>query len=503
MKKGLFSLLLGYAFFTLFSCELYSNEKSSNTLVLTLDKAIELAVDSSLNSFIAENMYLAAYWRYNTYRAQRLPFLNLHADPAQYRRTFTQEYDSQENTYRYVEQQTFYSGANISLNQNIFSTGGTLYLDSDLGRLENFGANRFLQYNTVPLRVGLRQPLFAYNDFKWQKKIEPVKYEKAKLELVESMERIAVETVEMFFALAAAQVNLQIAETQKANADTLLNIGKQRFELASISREDLYMLQLEQVNTNNNLHRAQSQYKRAQMNLNSYLRLNADTRIEIILPDNIPDLHIAVSESLSLAKANHPSIKELEEIVFRSRSDVERTLRESRFSANLQMSFGLSQMAETLHDAYKDPVDQQIVQVGVYIPLLDWGTAKGKHNLAKHNHQVVLAHADQSRIDFEQDIILTTEEFNRQSILVDGAAAADSIAGQAYDLTLQRFIAGQVDIIRLNTSQHSSIAARMAYINALHDYWFYFYTMRRLTLYDFFDQKNLPDYFDERFGVDL
>ncbi len=503
MKKGLFSLLLGYAFFALFPCELYSNEKGSNTLVLTLDKAIELAVDSSLNTFIAENLYLASYWEYNTYRAQRLPFLEMHTNPANFRRAMTQEYNYQEGRYEYVEQQTLYSNLNLSINQNITFTGGQIFVDSDLGRLENFGDISSLQYTSVPVRVGIRQPLFGYNRFKWEKKIEPVKYERARREVVETMEEIAIETVRLFFDLAAAQVNLQIAETQKANADTLLKIGQKRFEIASISRNDLYMLQLEQINAGNNLEKAKSQLKRAQMYLSSFLRLDADSHIEIILPEDIPILQIDGSQSLEMAMSNNPKMLELKQQLLESESDVERTRRESRLNANLNMSFGLNQVADRFNDVYQDPMDQQIVQLGISIPLLDWGTAKGKYNLAKHNHRVITAYADQAEIDFVQNIILTTEEFNRQQTVVKGSATADSIAHEAYEHTIDRFIAGQVDILRLSSSQQASISARMSYINALRDYWYYFYNIRRFTLYDFLNKKSLVYDFDESFGVNL
>jgi len=504
MGKRSISYLAGIMLFAFSLC--YSNANAGthqDTLVLSLDETIELAVDSSLNAFIAENLYLSAYWQYNTYQAQRLPFLDLNARPADYSRSVAQEYIYEQNTYQYIEKQTLSSNLNLSLTQNIPQTGGSVYIDSDIGRLENFGDHQYLQYSSVPLRVGLRQPLFAYNRFKWEKKIEPLKYERAKHELVEDMEEIAVKAVDLFFELANAQVNLQIAKTQKANADTLLNIGKQRFDLASISREDLYMLELEKVQANTNLERAKSQYKRAQMNLNSYLRLDSETNIEIILPEDIPELQIPASKSIELAKDNHPKMLELEEDTLKSKSDVERTKRESRFNAELNVSFGLNQRAEDLYDAYRDPTTQQIVQLGISIPILDWGTARGKHQLAKHDHRVVLAHADQAREDFLQNVILTTEEFNRQEKYVEDAVIADSIASEVYRLTLERFIAGQADIIRLQNAQEASISARVRHINALRDYWYYYYNMRRMTLYDFLNDNSLAEDFEEKIGVDL
>ena len=62
---------------------------------LTLDKAIALAADSSLEAFRMKNLFLSGYWEYRTYQAGRLPSLTLDLTPAQYYRDITRRYDSE------------------------------------------------------------------------------------------------------------------------------------------------------------------------------------------------------------------------------------------------------------------------------------------------------------------------------------------------------------------------------------------------------------------------
>ena len=50
-------------------------------LDLTLDDAINLANQQSLLSFRYKNMYLARYWEFRSYKAQRLPLLSLSSTP--------------------------------------------------------------------------------------------------------------------------------------------------------------------------------------------------------------------------------------------------------------------------------------------------------------------------------------------------------------------------------------------------------------------------------------
>ena len=82
-------------------------------LTLTLERTITLAADSSLDAFRYKNMYLAGYWEYRTYKAGRLPSLTLNLTPAQYRRYFTQRYDSEADIDVYRKQQSFYAGGQL------------------------------------------------------------------------------------------------------------------------------------------------------------------------------------------------------------------------------------------------------------------------------------------------------------------------------------------------------------------------------------------------------
>ena len=68
---------------------------------------------------------------------------------------------------------------------------------------------------------------------------------------------------------------------------------------------------------------------------------------------------------------------------------------------------------------YRNLQDNQIVQVGVKIPILDWGKRRGKVRVAKSNRDVVLSKIRQEQINFNQDIFLLVEHFNNQAQQLD------------------------------------------------------------------------------------
>jgi outer membrane protein TolC len=75
--------------------------------------------------------------------------------------------------------------------------------------------------------------------------------------------------------------------------------------------------------------------------------------------------------------------------------------------------------------------------------------------------------------------------FNLQDQQLYVAAKADTVAQLRYDLSKQRFLIGKIAVLDLNVALTDKDIAKRAYIDALHNYWSYFYAIRQLTLYDF------------------
>ncbi len=463
---------------------------------LDLQQTIALANDSSLEAFRTKNMYLAGYWEYRTYKANRLPGLTLNMTPAQYNRDITKRYDSEQNLDVYRTQQSFYAYGNLAIKQNFDWTGGTFYLDTELGYMRSFGSHTYTQFSSVPIRLGYVQNLVGYNPFRWERKIEPLKYEKVKKEYVYHAEQVSEQATTHFFALAMAQAEYDLAKENAASTDTLYGIGMQRLKVAAISRADLLTLKLDVVNARNTLQNASSALKRAMFSLASFLNMEKNTHIRVVLPGRPQALAISVDEALQAAQANNPEFLGLRQGILEAERNVDKTKKESRFNAGINASVGFNQVAGTFGDAYKRPMQQEMVSVSVSIPLVDWGVRKGKYNMAKNNLNVVKTSARQREISIEEEVIMTVNDFNVQQHLVASAEEALDLAVLAYNETRQRFIIGKADINSLTLSLNRQQEAQRNYISALQSYWLNYYKIRKLTLHDFVSGFSLSERFD-------
>ena len=452
---------------------------------LMLRRAIEMANDSSLQAFRVKNMYLSSYWGYRSYQAARLPSLSLALTPATYNRYIRQRYDSQENIDVYRAQQMYSASGSLNITQNFDPLGGTFYLETGLEYMRNFGDYTGNQFSSIPVRIGYRQNLIGYNAFKWDKKIEPLKFEKAKKELIYNMEGVAETAVNYYFALALAQEEYRLAVNNLASCDTLYITGERRFKIQSISEADLLTLKLDRVNAQNTLENASIGLKRAMFSLATFLGMDQNAKITVTLPVAPDSKEIPVDIALTQARLNNPDLLQHRQNVLEAQRDLSRTKMESRFNANINASIGFNQVAPTFGDAYHNLMRQDLVAVTISIPLVDWGVRKGRVNMARNNLSVVEIAAKQQELTVEEDVVMTVSDFNIQQRLVSSALEALDLADMAYERTKQRFIIGKADLNSLTLAQSRQQSANTNYIRALQNYWLSYYRLRKLTLFDF------------------
>lgn len=470
--------------------------QAQERIKLDLQRTIVLANDSSLEAFRTQNMYLSGYWEYRTYKANRLPSLTLNMTPAEYYRDITKRYDSEQNLDVYRSQQSFSASGGLSVRQNFDLTGGTFYLESQLGYMRNFGDNTSTQFTSIPVRLGYSQSLVGYNPFKWERRIEPLKYDKVKKEFIYNVEAVSEKATSYFFSLAMAQAEYDLAKENVVSSDTLYRMGMQRLKIAAISKADLLTLKLDLVNARNTLQNKASALKRAMFSLASFLNIDKNTIIELELPARPREMTISVDEALASVRKNNPQLLGLKQNILEAERNVDKTKKESRFNASVNASIGFNQAADNFGDVYHQPMQQDLVSVSVSIPLVDWGVRKGKYNMARNNLNVSKISARQSEISIEEELIMTVSDFNIQQNLITSAEEALDLSIMAYNETRQRFIIGKADINSLTLSLSRQQSAQQNYISALQNYWLNYYKIRKLTLHDFASGFSLADKFD-------
>jgi len=462
-------------------------QKSDSTLTFTLTQAVELARLQSPSVQYARHSFRSKYWNYVYYKANYLPSLNFSSSP-----TFNNTISlitQPDGTQKYMAQNQFTADANLYISQNFAPTGGTFTVQTNLQRYDQL-KDKTYSYSSSPIIITYSQSLLGYNDLKWDRRIEPINFEVAKRNYVEALELVAESATNYFFNLATAQTTLDIARTNLADADTLYIFAQGRYNMGVITENDMLQLEVRKLAAESNWLKAQLAVDDAMESLRSFLGIKDDIAIQVKIDDEIPLEQVDMEKAVQLAIENSPDILALRANLLSADASVASAKGNAGLKADLYMRLGLGKNADRLQDAYVNPQKQQLVQIGLSLPILDWGRTKGKVQMARSSRDLVYMQAEQSRADFEQRLVKLVKQFNLQHRQIEVAEKTDATAQRRGELARRLYMLGQSTILELNSSISEQDNARMSYISALETYWSMYYSIRSLTLFDF--EKNIP-----------
>ncbi len=150
-------------------------------------------------------------------------------------------------------------------------------------------------------------------------------------------------------------------------------------------------------------------------NLRSFLGITENVEIVAEVSKAVPKFIVPVDDALQLARQNSPDMELLALQKLQSESAVAYAKASRGFKADLYMQFGLSQTDRSFANVYRNPLNQQLVSLGIRIPILDWGAwdADGwKWRRATSKSEIDIA---QARTDFEANVIKLVKQFNLQA----------------------------------------------------------------------------------------
>lgn len=452
---------------------------------MSLEEAISTARMQSVEVLQARQSFISTYWAYRSYQASRLPSVYMVGSLMNYDRSLTLLQNPDDGTLKYVSSNNLQNRLGLHINQNITFTGGTLQVESDLTRVDQFGSNRGWIWYSRPVTVTYFQPLFTYNQFKWEKKIEPKAYEKGKRDYLERMESITINVVYAYHNLLLAKMNNDISRSNFENSGNMLRIAKERLELGSVTKAEYLQLELRMLNDSIAINESDVQVREAQMMLSSLLGYDETFEISPIAQSELPDIRMDYDLVMQKAYENSSFTLDNELNLLNADSNVALAKASRGFSFSFSARFGLSKTDPALPQVYRDLLDQETVGITFSIPIFDWGLGKGKVQKAKAAQEVVKAQVQQSENDFRRQLFSAVSQFNNQRQQCMVSRQAMLIAEERYELTMHRFREGNATVTDLNTAQTENDSALRQYISDVSNFWMYYYGLRQYTLYDF------------------
>ncbi|MFT7605363.1 MAG: outer membrane protein [Saprospiraceae bacterium] len=451
---------------------------------LSLERLIEMAKDRSIFSEAAKFELKSAHFNFSIYKSGLKPQINGTAKLPNYAKT-SREIEQPDGTVLFQPVTNNNSSIGIQAIQNITKTGGAVFLESNLQRFDNFESNESF-YNGSPIRLGIFQPLFGFNEFKWDKKLAPMKLREAEKKYSADMEEINLDASELFFNLLIANEDLNIAISNKEGNQSLFDIAQERYDLGKISQNDLMALRLELISATRNKKRAEQAVQFASSKLYTFLGLDYDG--QMIVPQ-IPKIKegIAVDAAFALQQAlkNRYEIDAQTRTLLEAERDIAEVKGNGGFNADLTASVGLARGSINLEDVYTDPKQEQFVTLSLNIPIVDWGRQKSEVNLSKAKRDFIQKQISQDRLALETNIRQVVRQYQNLQEELKLVEEFKTVAQERFEITKKSYLLSAISITELTLAHREKDQAVREYISTLGLFWTNYFTLQLMTVYDF------------------
>lgn len=464
--------------------------------LLSLNEAIEIAKRDSYASKAATLSFMSGYWSYRQYKATWLPSLGLSGTLMNYDRSIVEARDYETGRVSYVDNNSLYNYVRLSVNQNLPWADGTLSLRSDLSRFDQFDYDQ-ITYNSTPLLLYYNQPLRRYSSMRWNKRIQPLQFERAKRSFLETMQSITINVTGYYFSALSAQSNLKQSLAKHKDLSTLYAKTSKKMELGLVTKGELLQLELAMLNAEMSIGYNRLTLENRLFALFSYLHISDYKNIELVAPTMLPEISISSDDVINRAYSNstHSITQQLS--LLSAEQNLAYTKANNGLQVSLQAQIGLTQSADGLHSAYRNLKDNEVIGITFSLPIYDWGMGRGKTRMAKAQLELARTQVAQNNLDFEQEIRTTVMYFNNQAEQCKISRRALEIAEETYLMAYKRYENGAMSVTDFNVANNELESAQAQYLSQLNTFWSYYYTIQRLTLYDYIKNRNIDCDFDE------
>lgn len=451
--------------------------------LFTLQEMVFMALANSPYSKNVKNQRENAYWRFRNFKTSFRPQLDLNGNLPDFYSTNTPVVQP-DGSVIFRDVSLSKASLNLRLNQEIALTGTEIFAASDFMRIDNLNANT-VAYSGSPFMVGFNQTIFGYNNKKWTKKIEPLIWNESQKRYTEELEGISLTVSGLFFNLLSLQTEMELAESNLKNGRANQAIADVNIKLGKITPNDYKRVALSVLNAKKALSRSRMGKRMAEFNLKSFIGFNENVDLKLTAPMEIPEMKVNINKALEQARNNRREPESIKRKMLQAEQNLKQAKRSNGLRANLTGMYGLTNTSDKPSDLLEKPEVQKMIRLSLNIPILDWGRSASKVKMAESNNELVKYEVGQGLQQFEREVIVQAEEFSLLYEQIETAREADEVAEDSYRIALQQYQNGKLSITDLNIALQEREQSKRDFIDSLHSFWKAYFNIRKLTLYDF------------------
>lgn len=478
MKKITSSLFL-------MSLLLFFGYGSQGQTILTLEKAMEIAVT---NSPSIQSTLLNLERTTESLNAQRLGLKSkfaLSLNPIDY--SNSRKFDNR--TSSWFTNELINSSGTFRVDQPILATDGKISLVNTFGWQSNTSdasgsplVNKAFYNN---LYLSLSQPLFTYNRTKIALKTLELNNENAQLSY--SMQRLSSEKTvsQLFYNVYMAQMSLTIRQDENENTQKSYEIIKNKVDAGLAAKEQLFQAEVNLETAKSSLASARVSLESAKDQFKQYIGMDIFEEISVITDVSVAPIEVDGKKALEHGLASRMELRQRQISIETSQFDLIAIKAQNEFRGDLALSIGVSGDNPTLKNIYDKPTQSPHYGITFNVPIFDWGQRAALIRAQNAVIKTQILNYSNQDIQIKVDIRQVIRNLSNLKDQISIALQNQKNSQLTYDINLERFKNGDLTSMDLNLYQVQLSNNKMAYAQALINYKLELLNLKIQSLYDF------------------
>ncbi len=463
-----------------------SSSLQAQQLQLTLEQAVDISRQQSPDLLSAE-LKLERYERLlSAQEASLKTQFKLSVDPIDYSKNryldsrlsqwYTNENIASDGTFS-IEQPILWTGATASLN----NTFGWKNNNSQIDGSSSSTTRSF----TNSLYLSLDQPLFTYNEMKYEYVTIELEYEDAKISYALSLLNLEQSVISQFYTVYMAQANLKIAREEYEDARDNYKIIEEKVRLDMVPRSELFQAELNQSSAESTMVTRELTLNNVTNTFKKMLGIPLITEISVLA--DLVEKEVAVDIKMAVEHALTNRLELLQRDIIDKNADI--TLLKIKdsgsFSGDLSLSVGITGDNPQFQNVYETPTQNPSVGLSLSIPIFDWGARRDKIMAQKLQIGMNEITREQELVDIEIEVVNSCKTLSNLAKQIEITKTAVVNAQQTYDLNVELYRAGEITGMEMNEFQSQLSTQKTNLSQKMVDYELELVNLKCVSLYDF------------------
>jgi hypothetical protein len=375
----------------------------------------------------------------------------------------------------------------VSTSKKIPFTGGEIGINGSLGLFQNF-INSNKQYNANWFNIYISQPLFAYNNFKFEQAKQRIELSIDSIKFYHDKETKLTKLVSAILDYEIAKQKIEYNEQLSKQANYSLQRIKTLYQNGRALAEDTMLLsysinkaKLEYEKLNDDI-KAKKEFLSTQLN-----RTYKNTICDLM---EVPILKIDTTE-LKQRYIKYSFQKELLLDSFEVFENSKKIKKSHGLNTTISAGIGANQTSTNVNQLFTNPSQRQNVTLNTSVPITGWKTYKRNNEIALIEQQ----NYQRGRQDIQSNSNLwTTEMYNQYKYLLKSFQLTKTNLSNLENLSnsvYKRFEMGKVPFTDYNNVVNEISTIQQSQLEIIKQLYLLRFNLREKTLYDWSLEKEV------------